>query len=187
VWDTLPIAGVDDLESCPSWSPDETRLVLSRFPVGGTQFYDPGVITVRDMAGVKSETVAAGYQASWSPSGEWIAYVSIEFDTVGSRVNLNRPDGTRRKIGVWIPVVRLVRPDGTGDHEVYASNDASTYGTGDRMRTGSPWGPLVWSPDGSRLAFSRQYPTGSSIWVLGITSDGLKEISSRNASSFHER
>jgi Tol biopolymer transport system component len=101
----------------PSWSPDGLRLVYSARENGRTTVV---VQTVGDSAW---RVVAYGVAPRWSPTGSSIAFLGGE----------NRNE------------VRIVRPDGTGEHVLLGG-----YGT-DVAREKYEFHP-VWSPDGSALA-----------------------------------
>ncbi len=67
---------------------------------------------------------------AWSPTGEWIAYYHY--------------DRARR------PGLRLIRPDGSGDHQLVAFEPALEF-----FRPHF-WAPApAWSPDGRRLVYSK--------------------------------
>jgi WD40-like Beta Propeller Repeat len=125
--------------AAPAWSPD-----------GGTVVYAPreGQLALLDVASGGSRPLGAGASPSWSPDGARIAVASGD----PSAIWIVDLDGTRRQLvpagtaprwspaGGWVAFEHaeglwLVRPDGTGAHELRAqTTDAA------------------WAPDGSRLA-----------------------------------
>ncbi len=106
----------------PSWSPDGTMVVYVRI-----ERYEQDVY-VADLNGNMQALAArpgvSEESPAWSPDGEWVVYIARD-TMVGSFSQSN---------------MRLVRPDGTGDHSILAS---------DRLDL-SP----VWSPDGQWIAFA---------------------------------
>ena len=69
-----------------SWSPDGKHLavVIQRGD-------DPEQVAVLDLTTGSVQPVGEGYEPSWSPTGEWIAYYA------GQKCMLVHPDGTGRK------------------------------------------------------------------------------------------
>jgi len=156
--------GARYVESSPSWSPDGRRLVITAYPDGGRQPESAAEIVVVDTLGQSWRVVGAGHQASWSPTGEWIAYLAF------SRV----ADDTSR---TWASSIRLVKADGTGHRELYRTTEQTAFGRfRDRTLNGSPFGRLVWSPDGERLAFRRVFNGRSTMWAIGVDGTGLTEL-----------
>ena len=84
----------------------------------------------------------------YSPSGEWIAYSSTSLDR--------------------FPSIRLIRPDGTGDHEVALRNGGSG---------------LAWTPDGAFLVFDeveiyRLFSTYSDLHLLDVAARRARPLTS---------
>lgn len=108
--------GAPRFERSPTWTPDGTRILFSRGPVGV-----PGELYAVDVAtgaaGRFLPYVLAGYQAhpAWSPTGEYLAFSSTHDAASGHdwQVYTVRADGTgltRRTSGgagrgqlVWVP------------------------------------------------------------------------------------
>jgi Tol biopolymer transport system component len=99
-----------------SWSPDGEKLAIQT--PGGDK---PAEIAIFDIGSRSTHKLVKGEWPAWSPSGDWIAY----FDHSNERV-------------------RLIRPDGTGNHLV---KDVHGHVLGYRSFGGQP----VWSPDGKEL------------------------------------
>lgn len=109
-----------------SWSPDGRQLVygLSQ-KEGGTQ-----MLMIYDLASKTSRRlITSGKWATWSPSGEWIAYLA--FDKAGKAS------------------IRLISPDGR--RKTTLLQDA-TIGIG-AIATAA-----LWSPDGAYLLYGRVNP-----------------------------
>jgi len=108
----------------PAWSPDGSRIAFTRSTDGRMSFR---IFVMRANRGGVRRLTRGRFddQAAWSPDGRWIAYVSPPSD-------LAKPAAVRRA------GIRLVRPDGTGDHLVIGG-----------------WGPAFpsWTPEG-RLAYT---------------------------------
>ena len=82
-------------------------------------------------------TKPAGFTwaVSWSPTGDWITYSH----QIGSR-----------------SVVSLVRPDGTDQKEISATDGSDEAGGG------------VWSPDGNYLLVRRHAAGGDDLWIMDL-------------------
>jgi Tol biopolymer transport system component len=93
-----PVAMVSTQEpiSDPAASPDGKRIV---FTVNGDGLFDGPSIYEVNTDGTLLQRMTSGSNPQWSPDGHWIAYVSVPADTGCSGV-------------------RLMEPDGTGDHPV---------------------------------------------------------------------
>lgn len=148
--------------STPSWSPSDDRLALSLENPRSTSVIAVGEIVTTDTAGREWHVISSGVHPSWSPRGDWIAYISIATQPAHTESH-----GTVR---VFAPSIRLIKSDGSEDQEFVAPGDTATYGTVDRMIEGSPWGRLVWSPDGSRIAFVERFHDHTRLVVRSLPS-----------------
>src|SRR6266516_6384387 len=165
--------------SVPSWSPYMQRTVFAVYPAGRAPYLTPGAVVVADTLGNPWRVVASGYEPSWSPLGEWIAYISIS--TRSSNKSVRQPgqpslDGSTGTVHTLVYSLRIVRPDGTADRELYRSSDTATFGMHDRTIEGGPWGRLVWSSDGARVAFARRFEAGSTVWVIRVDGTQLTSL-----------
>jgi len=134
-------------EGEPSWSPDGTRIAVTR----GSRLWADSIVVVEVRSG-KRRTLTSGFEPSWSPINDRIAYF--------------RMDSSRNAV----PSIRVIRADGTEDRELLAA-PSNRGGTSGRAH-GWPGGPLIWSPDEKRLAFSR----GQSIWTIDLGSGRVDSV-----------
>lgn len=133
--DPVPISGLT-VDEPVAWSPDGQALAYVRPAKDETE------IVIMTPAGMRERVLARqGRAPSWSPTGDRLAYIGESAATT-------------------IRSVRSVRPDGTGDKEVFASPIARAPG---RIS-----GPLVWSPNGKRIGFAIVYADSSVIWTVGL-------------------
>lgn len=129
----------------PDWSPDGTNIVYSRVNGTGTRLW-----TMREdgthhgrLAGVRASDPS---EPSWSPDGEWIAFVSSSGDA-------SDPDPVN-----WNEDVHLIRVDGTS-------------GTQLTKEPGNDHWPPAWSPDGRRLAITQDgIENSGDIYVVDLGS-----------------
>jgi len=150
--------------SSPSWAPDGHQLAVAILSTDSAAYHVAGAVTVIDISTGATRVVARGYDPSWSPQGDRIAYLYV--DAYGDEVV------------TLAPSLRIVRPDGTGDSVVYATEDSAAYGQYERMVSGSPWAPIVWSPNGMHLAFSRMYATRKTVSILDLVSGDVVDVPS---------
>ncbi|NIM51768.1 MAG: hypothetical protein GTO22_21385 [Gemmatimonadales bacterium] len=132
----------------PSWASSGRNVALS---IG--ESLGSSTIVVVDTGTGATTTVGRGYAPSWAPTGERIAYLQV-----GSGEDM-------------VSSIRVMHSDGGGDVELVPpamSEDASAEELFDLL----PRPPLVWSRDGSRVAFGR----GQGVWMVDVASLALEEV-----------
>jgi hypothetical protein len=144
-------------DELPSWNPDGTQIAFQRTHDADSRLRHQ--VAIVDTSGRRWRVVTNGSVPSWSPDGQWIAFMGSD-------------SGPH-----WEATVRLIHPDGSGEHVIFVNHVTTTYSRGwGPMPEGLPWGPLVWSPDSRALAFTRDFDRGRSIWRVDISSDRLDQV-----------
>jgi Tol biopolymer transport system component len=151
----LPAVGDGTDYSLPAWSPDSRRIVFTmwanslREPANlrpEDQFSEIWTVSAdgSDRRTVVSKPPDQLWIPAWSPDRQWIAYTLTPQAPVETAVQ-PQPGGppvgqVRSPVGSAGASIWLVHPNGAGDHRLTAEDvDALN---------------LVWSPDGSKVAFS---------------------------------
>lgn len=137
-----------------AWSPHGSQIVFSGYgqgPQGPEGLY----VVNRDGSGLKQLSDKGAYALEWSPSGDHIALhgEGLYMVEVATAETSQIADATQPP---WYPLSVSWSPDGA----LFAFvNDSGLYvydpDTGDRRQVaaGPSGGPILWSPDGTRIAF----------------------------------
>jgi Tol biopolymer transport system component len=143
--------------SQPAWSPDGRKLAMVR-SYGGEYDMSISEVWVMDVEGRNPRLVGRGTAPSWSPAGEWIAFVANDHRSEES-------------------ALRIVAPDGSSGREVFRNRARGTFERGwGPQREGIAFGPLVWSPDGKQLLFPRRFDDGTSVWRVELGSGAVARV-----------
>jgi Tol biopolymer transport system component len=111
-----------------SWSPDGTRLALTRFPLDDSgdvaSGWESGEIVLVDVAnGESTRLVVNGSNPAWSPDGRQIAFIRWDVSDLPQSLT---------------PYIYLVDADGTSEPVLLTQGEHPS-----------------WSPDGTQIAFTR--------------------------------
>jgi Tol biopolymer transport system component len=173
---------VRNSESSPVWSPDGQRLAFVGSPrkhviVGG----DIYVVNADGSDLVQVTDRLNDGQPTWSPDGSRLAFVQSQ----GTALVVINVDGTNRhviarvrgfyQVPTWSPDGSLIafRSGTTVGSEWSSVFTIRPDGTGERRLPIASGGPLVWSPDGTRLT----YPGPPNVlWVMRSDGTGARQI-----------
>ena len=172
----------------PAWSPDGSQLAVAIFPTGGGD----RAIWVLDADGSNARQIASAENVSvpsWSPDGSAIAYSATSDGR--TEIRLVSPDGTSERVihgegaqGTFAIFSAKFSPDGReilfdrGTDSGFDIFVMDVDGTDVRRitTTGTDYDPH-WSPDGSRIAFTRQGEGAQSdIYVMDADGANVQQL-----------
>ena len=186
-----PLLSGADSYSTPSWSPSGDRIAYvtsaeGRGPEIHVRWMDSG------QSAMLTNVQESPSSLAWSPDGEHIAFAMfVPVEGPSFATPPEKPEGAE-----WAEPVKVIdrlyyRADGRGyldtgnTHVFIVPADGGTprqLTSGDFNHTG----PLSWSPDGERIAFSanrledyEHQPAQSEIWTVEIDDGALTQLTDR--------
>ncbi|GAA4241682.1 hypothetical protein GCM10022254_71490 [Actinomadura meridiana] len=187
--DARTLVGGPTCDILPEASPDGTRIAFTRQAERGGKTAEAWMVNANGTGARKVVGILRGSRVSWSPDGTRLAYVAdrggvrqlfaVPVDGSGSPVQLTTDDSFKDD-PMWSSrnqVVFWSRRDGTD--QIYTLDpdrpgSAWTRVTKDGVRSVDP----EWSPDGSRIAFTRGPDENSDIWVMNADGSAPRAVTS---------
>jgi Tol biopolymer transport system component len=166
-----------------SWSPDGSRILLSRTHVGNPV---PAVSVIDADGRNERKLLDAADLAIWSPDGQQFAYYAYPDWPRATGLGVARADGSDARL--LVQGVRLLgrptwSPDGSRIAYVESSGGKTgslgvvrADGTDARLLTDGVFGAPQWSPDGSLIAFTRGSQRAPEVAVIKPDGSGLSEV-----------
>lgn len=134
--------------SSPAWDPTSKHLAFQEIRKGE---HSISYIATLDLTDGTYRRLGTGWYPSWSPDGQWIAFIAMDSDEL-------------RNSEIWV-----IRPDGTEKRRVFQNRVRSKFFRGwGPILEGQPSDPLIWSPNSREVAFTRGYDAGSSVWRVDL-------------------
>ncbi len=176
----------------PSFSPDGKRMVVARgaFVAHGGFLAHPSLVIIGATGGAGRRLVVSGEDPQWSPDGRWIAFLRTHGNGRYSRLEIVPAGGGAPRVLAdlvaafsWAPDSQLlayVRYDGRSQSSSLAT--VSVAGANHPLvvdATPLADRPPVWSPDGTRIAFTDvdvANPGHMGIDVVGADGAGLRRL-----------
>lgn len=144
------VAGMDNWTTSQCWAPDDKKMVYTENKVGGIQN-----VMLFDIEKGKSTLIVKGSKATWSPDGNWIAFLAND-----NTYNLVRPNGSGN---------RMLFKTTVGDSELWWSPDSRF------VAYVSARGPLERSPAEQFVELSRlrvrRLDDGFEDWFLNLSAE----------------
>ena len=134
-----PLVQAIKLGSSPTWSPNGKKIAYTE-NLGTIHVIDTNGNNKRTLVGADPNGNDFGATPQWSPAGNKIVYSKI----VGADPNC--------VVGSLVAHIAVMNTDGSGQQQL----------TNDRCGSYEP----VWSPDGSRIAFTSDRTNNEEIWTM---------------------
>jgi Tol biopolymer transport system component len=164
-----------------SWSPDGSRILLSRSTLANI----PTISEINADGTDEQKLVDKAGSASWSPDGRQFAYVSY-IDGRGTGLGVAQADGSNAHLLLpgAIPIGQPVwSPDGSRLAYLESPNGADgnlrvvrADGTDARVLATGVSGTPQWSPDGSLIAFTRGPERTPEVAVIKPDGSGEQDV-----------
>ena len=187
-----PIVSGADSYSSPRWSPSGDRIAYVTSAEGrGAEIHvrwmDSG------QSAMLTNVTESPSSITWSPDGKQIAFTMfVPADGPSLATPPKKPEGAE-----WADPVKVIdrlyyRADGRGYLEIGNTHIfviPADGGTPRQLTSGdyNHTGPLSWSPDGERIAFSAnrvedydRQPTRSEIWTVAVADGALTQLTDRD-------
>jgi Tol biopolymer transport system component len=186
--DSLTQLTPSTLDSYPSWSKDGKKIAFTRLGFG---------ISILDLqTGVATNTLYGGDYPSWHPNGHIIAMTSrIGGGNVGYVYNFYRVTVDTLDFRSLYTLTTFdecmftaVSPRGTTEQEIVMSrtpyNDYTqvwklNLTTGGWFQLTGDGGDFpAWSPDGTRIVYTRTYTGDGALWIMNADGSGKRRLTS---------
>jgi TolB protein len=150
------------VEGSPAWSPDGRMIAFTR---RGPGFQIHTYVMNADGSGQQRLTRDGGihFSVAWSPDGQKLLFERPNPHHAKSAAEAARGD--------WPEELYVMNADGSGQRRL----------TRNPARDGGP----VWSPDGRRIAFTRQFRNGrAEVYVMNADGSGQRSLTPARSASF---
>ena len=169
-----------DPDAAPAWSPDGTKLAFTRPGKGGGE--DVFIMNANGRA-QRNLTRSSPDDANpdWAPDGSRVAY-----DVGGTQIFASRADGTAMQRllpggfapswspnGLQVAYTQNVEPSNS---EIFVANADGTGMQNLTNATGYDDDGAAWSPDGTKIAFTRFIGSAGEIFVMNADGSGLVNL-----------